>query len=490
MKTHSLSKLRRCRLSLITLFVLILVACGGHKNSSNSFGKNNGNTAFPSEKYAGSAFEINDAFIKYESSLDALVFTLEANANVASVVPEAAGQVDGAPVLGYVFVTSLSPEDIGYGDAEGTVALAVTSHPDFDDTPLWNENNNDLYDDDGVVYHSHWVVLVENELAGEGLAVLQASDESQLTPTSPMPMYLDSPGFTVLEKDKQLHIIVPLDRVNRNAGFSADALTAYLEVDLSDDAPLLKVEKIYDMYSNDLSLPLTVTNAELAPASAWPALSTDESPDSFALTNATVDYLEDIETFVFSMDVAGDAAIQAPEAIGSINEAPVLGYVFPTTLSPSSVGFSGQEGILALAVTSHPDFDDTPLWDENRNDDFGDDGIVYHVHWVVLIEDSDSAAGLSVPSSFNEEDLPPTAPMPMYLDSPGFHAFSQGGRLSVIVPAQRIDYTTAFKFDGVTAKMNVDASGEGPVLRVNEVIDILSGDLSLPFTVNTTTLDE
>ncbi len=450
----------------------------------------NSETSLPGEQYIDASFQINDASVRFEPALDSLVFSLTADSDVASVVPQAAGQVNGAPVLGYVFITSLQPDDIGYPNIEGTVALAVTSHPDFDDTPLWDEDNNQQYDDDGVVYHAHWVVLNENDRASEGLAVIQANATSKLTPTSPMPMYLDSPGFTVLEKNQQLHVLVPLDRVKRNTIFSADVLTAYLEVDTSDGSPLLKVERIYDIYSGNLSLPLTVASAHMAPASAWPALSSEDSVGSLVINDAMVNYIEELHTLVFSMDVMGEAGTEMPIAIGQLDGAPVTGYVFPTSLSPEDVGFYGQEGILALAATSHPDFDDTPLWDENGNNNYEDDGTVYHVHWVVLVEDENSNAGLSVPSSFNAGDLPPTAPMPMYLDSPGFHAFAQGGKLRIMVPAQRVNNVTQFNFDGVTAKMNVDTSGAGPVLRVNEVIDVLSGDLSLPFTVQNAMLDD
>ena len=83
--------------------------------------------------------------------------------NVTSVAPAPIGGMEGAPVLGYVFVTDLALSDIGYSNFEGIVALAVISHSDFDDTPLRDEHKNELYDDDGVVYSSHWVVLEENE---------------------------------------------------------------------------------------------------------------------------------------------------------------------------------------------------------------------------------------------------------------------------------------------------------------------------------------
>jgi len=96
---------------------------------------------------------------------------------------------------------------------------------------------------------------------------------------------------------------------------------------------------------------------------------------------------------------------------------------------------------LALAVTSHPDFDDTPLWDEN-NSNYADDGIIFHSHWVVLVKDDRVPGSLSV-KQFNKTDkvvLPPTNPgMPMYLDSPGFPVLLKGNKLSVLVPAQRIN---------------------------------------------------
>ena len=437
-------------------------------------------STLPGDAYVGDAFNIQGAEIKYEKVLDSYLFTIEVLDDAASIAPVPVGQVDGAPVLGYVFITDLAPTDIGYSDVEGTVALAITSHPDFDDTPLWDEDNNELYDDDGVVYHSHWVVLEENELAGEGLAVVQADENDVLTPTSPMPMYLDSPGFNILEKDNKLHVIVPANSVKRRTDFTANVLTAYLEVDATGTAPLLKVERIY----SQMASPLYVMQSDLVAQQNWPVASVNSEDDSLNLVDTTVDYVAEIDSLIFTMKTLGYAATKTVNAIGQVDGAPVLGYVFPTTISPKNVGFKNIMGAtLALAVTTHPDFDDTPLWDENGNSDYQDDGLVYHTHWVALVDDENSAAGLSVPSSFNTADLPPTAPMQMYLDSPNFHAYAQGNILRVIVPVQRVNGVTSFNFDGITAGMNVDLSGEWPVLRVNEVHDVLSGNLSLPYIV-------
>ncbi|WP_199609049.1 hypothetical protein [Flocculibacter collagenilyticus] len=464
-----------------SVLIALLGAC--NNSPSNSFtGHNNvmqPPVSLPGDNYISPSFEIRSAAVKYEPVLDSFLFTIEAMDNVASVVPTPAGQVNGAPVLGYVFTTNLSPADIGYQHVEGTVALAITSHPDFDDTPLWDENNNQAYDDDGVLYHSHWVVLEQNELATEKLAVVQAKDTDVLTPTSPMPMYLDSPGFTILEKTEKLHVIVPANAINRRNSFTANALTAYLEVDANGEAPLLKVERIYDSFSSILE----VTGTETMPQSNWPDITVAGDEGTLKLNDASVDYVAEIDSLIFSIYTQGNAATKTVTSNGQVDGASVLGYVFPTTLSPEQVGFKNISGAtLALAVTTHPDFDDTPLWDENNNNNYGDDGKVYHTHWVALVSDEESQAGLSVPSA-NTANLPPTSPMPMYIDSPNFHAFAQDNLLRIIVPTQRVNNITTFNFDSVTAGMNVDLSGVGPVLRVNTVHDILSGDLSLPYSV-------
>jgi len=50
--------------------------------------------------------------------------------------------------------------------------------------------------------------------------------------------------------------------------------------------------------------------------------------------------------------------------------------------------------------------------------------------------------------------------MPMYLDSPGFPVLLKGNKLSVLVPAQRIQSKTEFKFDGVVAYMQVNTTNK------------------------------
>jgi hypothetical protein len=215
-----------------------------------------------------------------------------------------------------------------------------------------------------------------------------------------------------------------------------------------------------------------------------------EKTDDLALTDARVEYIEDLDLLVFQQDVDGEAGGTVPEANGALDGAPVLGYVFPTTLSPGDVWFedASEDAIVALVVVSHPDFDDTPLWDENNDGDFDNDGAVYHTHWVALTEDDRVSGGLAVEEMSEgeiESTLPPTNPgMPMYMDSPGFSVVLQGSMLKVLVPAQRVHHNTGFQFDAASAYMEVNQSDEGrPLLGVYEVYGVLSGDLSLPYEV-------
>ncbi|WP_342769530.1 hypothetical protein [Roseovarius spongiae] len=82
----------------------------------------------------------------------------------------------------------------------------------------------------------------------------------------------------------------------------------------------------------------------------------------------------------FHMTMRGAAGADTPEPAGALGGAPVHSYVWPTSLDPAAVGFEGESGILALAATSHPDFDDTPLVDENLDGDPANDGLIWHSH--------------------------------------------------------------------------------------------------------------
>lgn len=181
----------------------------------------------------------------------------------------------------------------------------------------------------------------------------------------------------------------------------------------------------------------------------------------------------------FMMEVAGVAGSVKPVPVGQLTGSKVESYVWPTSLDPSTVGFDPGIGILALAITAHPDFDDTPLFDENQDGDPANDGADWHSHWVVLVEEEACGAGLKVRDVSPGVDLlPATAPyLPIALDSPGMSPILDGRTARITVP---IGDAEMVAFDAVTAELQVNAEGVAPLLCVTGVHDIGSGDLSLP----------
>ncbi|MBX3031806.1 MAG: hypothetical protein KF809_16790 [Chloroflexi bacterium] len=190
---------------------------------------------------------------------------------------------------------------------------------------------------------------------------------------------------------------------------------------------------------------------------------------------------------LFQMATAGEAGTTVPEPTGSVPGAPVLSYVWPTSLDTSVVGFEPDQGILALAVTSHPDFDDTPRWDEDGDGDPTNDGARWHSHWVVLV--GDDACG---PGALKVRDIPegatPAVPdtwpeLPILIDSPDYDLELYRSEVVVEVPHADLGDVETFRFDGVTAGLRVDANLHDPFLCVTGVEDVASGDLSLPGTM-------
>lgn len=187
---------------------------------------------------------------------------------------------------------------------------------------------------------------------------------------------------------------------------------------------------------------------------------------------------------IFQLVVAGEAGVTTPEPTGEVAGAPVLSYVWPTSLDTAVVGFEPEQGILVLAVTSHPDFDDTPLWDEDGDGDPTNDGAFWHSHWVVLVADEACGeAGLKVRDIPEGEtrSVPATWPeLPILIDSPNYNLELFQQEIVITVPLADLSNIEAFNFDGVTAGLQVNANLHDPFLCVTGVDDIASGDLSLP----------
>ncbi|MBL1215142.1 MAG: hypothetical protein HND52_17385 [Ignavibacteriae bacterium] len=214
-------------------------------------------------QYDNEDFKIAKVEVVHSAELNSTIWNIQVDGNAGNTLPVPAGQLHGAPVLGYVFPTTLKPTDVGFNQVEGIVALALTSHPDFDDTPLWDENNDSNYKNDGIIWHPHWVVLVEDKRIEGGLSVKQFAKDDEsvvLPPTNPgMPMYMDSPGFNVTTKGSSIKVIVPDFRMNNQVNFKYDGVAAYMQVNTEmKDMPMLGVYKVYSVASGNLSLPYSV----------------------------------------------------------------------------------------------------------------------------------------------------------------------------------------------------------------------------------------
>jgi len=191
---------------------------------------------------------------------------------------------------------------------------------------------------------------------------------------------------------------------------------------------------------------------------------------------------------VFHIAVSGRAGESKPAPSGQLAGSEVFSYVWPTSIDAYEAGFEREAGILALAVTAHPDFDDTPLFDENGDGDPGNDGDLWHSHWVVLGPDDACGPGalkvIDIPEGASPR-LPKTWPgLPILIDSPGWDPLIDERSVVVRVPFDDIGVIEDASYDGVTAGLRVNESVHAPLLCVSDVFDVASGDLSLPGRVN------
>ncbi len=194
----------------------------------------------------------------------------------------------------------------------------------------------------------------------------------------------------------------------------------------------------------------------------------------------------DGRVITFHMTMSGVAGGSTPEAVGDFAGSAVWAYVWPTSLDPEVVGFEGGTGILALAATNHPDFDDTPLFDENFDGDAGNDGRYWHSHWVVLAPNEACGPGALGVRDIPEGEtpkMPATWPgVPMFLDSPGYTPIFDGPeiKINVVLAHAETNVIEGASYDGTTTALRINADLHAPMLCVTDMFDVASGDLTLP----------
>ncbi|MPZ37134.1 MAG: hypothetical protein GEU95_03560 [Rhizobiales bacterium] len=178
---------------------------------------------------------------------------------------------------------------------------------------------------------------------------------------------------------------------------------------------------------------------------------------------------------IFRTRVRAAAGKVTPKATGKFEGSEVYAYVWPTTLNSWDVGFERDQGIVALAVTFHPDFDDAAYGGKNRDR--------WHPHWVVLSEDKACPGGLKVRDipKGTKPRLPETWPgAPILIDSPEYKTELAADVVEVHIPLDKLGAVATASFDGVTAGLKVNANLHTPLLCVSDVFKVASGNLSLP----------
>ena len=196
--------------------------------------------------------------------------------------------------------------------------------------------------------------------------------------------------------------------------------------------------------------------------------------------NASFDIIETRVTTdrghaVFRTRVRADAGKATPNVTGKFEDSEVYAYVWPTSLNSADVGFEKDQGIVALAATFHPDFDDAAKGATNRDR--------WHAHWVVLNEDKACPGGLKVKDipAGAKPKMPETWPgAPILIDSPEYRTALAADVVEVHVPLEKIGALATARFDGVTAGLKVNANLHAPLLCVQSVFKVASGNLSLP----------
>ena len=77
--------------------------------------------------------------------------------------------------------------------------------------------------------------------------------------------------------------------------------------------------------------------------------------------------------------------------------------------------------------------------------------------------------------------LPPTWPgVPLLIDSPAYDTAISANTADVHVPLAALGNASELAFDGVTAGLRINANLHAPLLCVENVFKVASGDLSLP----------
>lgn len=245
---------RRIRDSFLAMALLLVPACSTEDDTT---AKDKGSIQDKQGDAADASFDVVHAQVRHED--DALIFSMSVSGKAGATKPNAKGQLATSEIFSYVWPTKLNSSSVGFEADQGILAFAVTAHPDFDDTPLYDEDGNGNKEDDGNVWHGHWVVLTGDDACGPGALKIKDIPEGakpRLPATWPgLPILIDSPAVTPRIDEQLVEVRVPFANAGELRDVAFDAVTAGLRINADLHAPLVCVENVFDIGSDDLSLP-------------------------------------------------------------------------------------------------------------------------------------------------------------------------------------------------------------------------------------------
>lgn len=176
----------------------------------------------------------------------------------------------------------------------------------------------------------------------------------------------------------------------------------------------------------------------------------------------------------FRMALRGNAGMSVPPRTGKFPGSQMYAYLWPTSADSSAAGFPRGQGLLALALVSHPDLVETVGSMEFSID--------WHPHWMVLVP----AMGCG-PFGLRIMEGKPAAPgaLPLLTTVASLPSAMAGPAIEVRVPAGQLGDPGALRFDGMTASIVATSAAPQPLLCVRP-IDVASGRLALQGTVTQT----
>ena len=240
---------------LTTLFFIVGTGTARAQDDHNHALHQDDAVVSPAEVGSLASFDILATHVRREGNR--VTFRMTTNGIAGTDTPDPTGALAGATAYTYVWPTSLDPSTVGFDEKAGILAMVAAIHPDFDDTPLYDENADGKLDNDGGYWHSHWVVLAPTEACGPGALAVKDIPEGT-TPSLPitwpgLPILIDNPGFTPVFDGPEVSIRAAV--AGGGAGASYDGVTAALRINQNVHAPLFCVTDVFDVASGDLSLP-------------------------------------------------------------------------------------------------------------------------------------------------------------------------------------------------------------------------------------------